>query len=580
MLLATLALYAAGARSAPTPAPEDRVVVEGPGVTDHGKPNLVCFPASAMDIAVFFFINYLAHAASTRVPAGAPTRATVKVVIDSLCYPVLGVGYALESIAQWSVGVTKDFPFITLPDDSLETAHKAGALVTACREANWLPNPKDTKGYIGKGVNVPVDEEHSYRIATESEDGEKQHKRWLRFRRPDENFNIFGGRELPEGYGWAFVPWDVKVEPPVKTDTPSGASLPGTTPARAPSNFKLPEMPLGAEYSLFQPIAAVVQAISAGITLYRTRGDQLERYGFTAFGLTVVPYLVMSIVNFFANFAIPRYGALYIVQSDILDEATIRQGHSIPRRCVVGRLPPEIPEPLDSRPVDDLTNGGVEEKPPTKVEKIESGEGQSAANKTPVLAEEKEVVAEEANDEDDAKSHHSSANTEVIVSRFPSVELTGRRRPLNRLTLGILHWAIGLSSLVIIGIISKFHTGTETRRVWKNFFIVWLVFSCVSAFATTVAKNIYGLVLLVCLWVLGGIYHLFIKACGEGVEKRLESAKGWAKRLLNPSSTAKGHSIDAYDFFMFISEWVFFVLILVMVIQQLVDYGDCTYFRP
>jgi hypothetical protein len=214
-----------------------------------------------------------------------------------------------------------------------------------------------------------------------------------------------------------------------------------------------------------------------------------------------------------------------------------------------------------------------------KVQKIESGDGEPASSQTPALAGEKEAIAEV--NSDDAKSQHSSTKSEVvIVSRFPSVQLTGRKRPLNRLTLGILHWAIGLSSLVIIGIISKFQVGTETRRVWKNFFIVWLVFSCVSAFATTVAKNIYGLVLAILLYVLGKIYHLFISACGEAVENRLKSVKERVKRLLNPSSAAKGYSIDAYDFFMFISEWVFFVLILVMVIQQLVDYGDCTYFRP
>jgi hypothetical protein len=285
------------------------------------------------------------------------------------------------------------------------------------------------------------------------------------------------------------------------------------------------------------------------------------------------------LTNLAYSFAIPRYGALYIVQSDILDEATIRQGHNVPRRCVVGRLPPEIPEILDSRPTDDATQGGVQEKPPTEVQKIESGDGEPASSQAPALAEEKEAMVEV--NSDDAKSQRSRARGEVVVvSRFPSAQLTGRKRPLNRLTLGVLHWVIGLSSLVIIGIISKFQVGTETRRVWKNFFIVWLVFSCVSAFATTVAKSIYGLVLAVCLYVLGKIYHLFISACGAAVENRLKSVKDRVKRFLNPSSAAKGWSIDAYDFFMFLSEWVFFVLILVMVIQQLVDYGDCTYFRP
>jgi hypothetical protein len=45
----------------------------------------------------------------------------------------------------------------------------------------------------------------------------------------------------------------------------------------------------GATYSVVQFIAAAVRTISAGITMYNTPGDQFDRYGYSAFGLTVVP---------------------------------------------------------------------------------------------------------------------------------------------------------------------------------------------------------------------------------------------------------------------------------------------------
>lgn len=265
-----------------------------------------------------------------------------------------------------------------------------------------------------------------------------------------------------------------------------------------------------------------------------------------------------------SSFAIPKYGALYIVQSDILDEATIRLGDSVPRRCVVGKLPHE---------------GSVGEKEPENhnmksatVQVVESDGTTALSPKSQGT-----VISETKSD----REPESRSQGEIIISRFPSVELTHKKRPMGRLTIGILHWAIGLSSFVIIAIISKLQPGTETRLIWKNFFIVWLVFSCVSAIATTAVKSIYGFVLNIVMAILRGVYHLFLKRCGEMVSSHLVKARGRTKEMAESHKKVSGRGwSDAYHFFMFISEWVFFVLILVMVGQQLVDYGDCTYFNP
>ncbi|KAJ3956645.1 hypothetical protein N0V92_006789 [Colletotrichum tropicale] len=42
-------------------------------------------------------------------------------------------------------------------------------------------------------------------------------------------------------------------------------------------------------YNLVRVLASIIQLIFAVSTLYRTRGDQIERYGYAAFGLTVIP---------------------------------------------------------------------------------------------------------------------------------------------------------------------------------------------------------------------------------------------------------------------------------------------------
>lgn len=50
----------------------------------------------------------------------------------------------------------KELPFIIFPKDDLATAHKAGALVTACRGEDWEPDPNYDRIYLCKGAVVPA----------------------------------------------------------------------------------------------------------------------------------------------------------------------------------------------------------------------------------------------------------------------------------------------------------------------------------------------------------------------------------------------------------------------------------------
>jgi hypothetical protein len=68
-------------------------------------------------------------------------------------------------------------------------------------------------------------------------------------------------------------------------------------------------------------ISAIVQLLFACSTLYRSRGDQLDKYGYAAFGLTVIPYAVMSFINLIANLTTPDYPALYLVRTEAMDDA-------------------------------------------------------------------------------------------------------------------------------------------------------------------------------------------------------------------------------------------------------------------
>lgn len=98
------------------------------------------------------------------------------------------------------------------------------------------------------------------------------------------------------------------------------------------------EIIISASYNPLSIIAAIFQALYASITLYETRGDQLTRYGYAAFGLTVAPYLVMSIVNLFGSLATPTYDTMYLVRSKALGELECKSNRKPYFDGIVGKI--------------------------------------------------------------------------------------------------------------------------------------------------------------------------------------------------------------------------------------------------
>ena len=123
---------------------------------------------------------------------------------------------------------------------------------------------------------------------------------------------IHGICSLPAGYELMRLHWQVLVEPD-------------------------PEEPafLDSSQNSAKSLASVVQLVYASITVYSSSGSQLDRYGYAAFGLTVVPYACMSLMNLIGGVMTPDYSHVYIVRSEVLEEARARGGQF----CgTVGRL--------------------------------------------------------------------------------------------------------------------------------------------------------------------------------------------------------------------------------------------------
>ncbi|KAF6231077.1 hypothetical protein HO173_010777 [Letharia columbiana] len=129
---------------------------------------------------------------------------------------------------------------------------------------------------------------------------------------------VHGVCQLPEEYALCVVPSGAEVDEP-----PCGGNSPCTSE-------------LSSSYSLPKVLTAVFQTVYASATLYQVRGDQIQRYGYAAFGLNVAPYLVMSLVNLASTMLTPDYSTMYLVNSGTMEEAQRRKGSRV--EGVVGTI--------------------------------------------------------------------------------------------------------------------------------------------------------------------------------------------------------------------------------------------------
>ena len=110
--------------------PAQNITIEVPaGTTNHGNLHLLCTPAQARDILVFFAANYFAHAATVKIYPGERTLDITFAVVSAILFPTSGIVRGLHSIMRHAVSVR----------DSLQRAARAGALCKVVRTDDWEP---------------------------------------------------------------------------------------------------------------------------------------------------------------------------------------------------------------------------------------------------------------------------------------------------------------------------------------------------------------------------------------------------------------------------------------------------------
>jgi len=274
---------------------------------------------------------------------------------------------------------------------------------------------------------------------------------------------IHGSYRLPKGYEFAFVPTDAVIAPLEQIPETERVSI-----------------ELSTSNSSIKTCLAILQTAYAAYSVYRARGDQIAVYGYAAFGLTVIPYIMMSVLNLVAQIVSDDYPMLYMIRTPEMDEAIGRGGifHG-----AVAKLEPWA--------------GGIDDDPrmvlmdsnsgPWRVQEIGTTvatfQNQNVAS--PQHLQRIQVYRQKTSARRDVYipnctkfRRQGQVGNSIIDTRYWRPDhLLGRRIPEDKFYLHSFFWPLGLSlvSFVLLGGLSQFHKGTSSTIMERGFTMSWLI---------------------------------------------------------------------------------------------------------
>ena len=279
---------------------------------------------------------------------------------------------------------------------------------------------------------------------------------------------------LPDGYAFKIVPDDLSL-----STTDESVKLYSTR-------------------SIIGAAAAIFSVIQTAITLYHTRGDQVEKWGYAAYGLSAIPYLLMSGMNLLANMVTPDYGALFMLRSEVMDEAEQR-GYKfdgtvgrLDIACESGELRPFAVHSVEEIAGDKTTvrvkvteiGTGIREADPTKEVAVVGVETLEPMTGTDIEA----IPSGDNQQHKDIQPNESQIAPYKNPTELPAdlvIPSLGRSAKSNKIVsrqeiafriLGYLVLAVTIiMPYVLIYILTKFQEGSESTSQQRSFMMTWLV---------------------------------------------------------------------------------------------------------
>ncbi|KAK3303886.1 uncharacterized protein B0T15DRAFT_575445 [Chaetomium strumarium] len=271
------------------------------GSTNHGNPKLLCTPPEWYDFIIFFFTNYVAHAATVvPEPGQSPVMAALQILL-ALTLPGSAVFRAVNAIARHAATETKD---------PLRRAARANAL---CMVLKKRPATKFLVAIRSRDNRSEVESGDTAGNSIRVESWQPKEKTFRSHPIPPDA-TVHGEYWLHEDYYFAVVLPTASLTLSFDHDgrNPEDIDL---------GNLHHSKAVLASSHNILKLSISYVQAMWATATVYRARRDQIHQYGYAAFGLTVAPYAVMSILNTLANMLTPEYPAMFVIRTPAMADA-------------------------------------------------------------------------------------------------------------------------------------------------------------------------------------------------------------------------------------------------------------------
>ncbi|KAH8808755.1 hypothetical protein F5884DRAFT_675550 [Xylogone sp. PMI_703] len=324
------------------------------------NPDLHCAPTRWYNVLVFFLTNYAIHAATVKALPGECGWTSAAYKACCLLVPYAGVRRGLNIFLRASA----------LADTSLHQATLANALCMVVRSKDWRP----LNGEVVQGCS------YAYKERDEEEEKKKEKKKNCDVEKSPIRVSTISTTSSTSSAGGSPVEVNWRVEAPyedcgAKTKTmqcfefllysyrfrpmplqnqvinPKDVEVhglcklpPGYTLCIVPPHMHVrpksdahEKIELSSNFSALQVLWSIAQTIIGCYTLYSARGSQLKQYGYGAFGLTVIPYVIASIVNLLGGLVTRDYNFMNSCQ-----KAKLSPGHTItvPSHGPFQRLPP------------------------------------------------------------------------------------------------------------------------------------------------------------------------------------------------------------------------------------------------
>ncbi|KAH9836242.1 uncharacterized protein C8Q71DRAFT_848476 [Rhodofomes roseus] len=280
-------------------------------------PSYFCFNNALIgwNLLVYLGTNYFLHSVS--IPAGADIeRYTQRVTLTQALWwratlSVVSLFLPFFALARTTILLAEQFK---CKGNDVRAALQHGALLVVVRGVDWEPGEKDEIIYT-KVIDprtttddTPAgDQKKQLPLATISFDKVEGKRAYSRV--THESRSLHGSVLPPMGYSLAVPLHKAYTEDIIHRDLEDTGKLKIHHPS-----------------GITNVILSIFQIVFAIFTLYFTPSDQIPRWGYAAYGLSVFPYALMSVMNLLCAAFVGGYASGHVLRTPILEESLKRGG--------------------------------------------------------------------------------------------------------------------------------------------------------------------------------------------------------------------------------------------------------------